>query len=190
VAGRGAVGGARGLVQSKLRLERFFGTTAIILDIAHRDTRGGDSVRPSSRKRGAGGRGGRLFRQRGELVFEYLCHRRGTARCGVKVQERGRHLVDLKVTALEGSAFARKETGPSIPLDSCATEWRVIPKMAVAQSRVSQSYRIECRGIFKHKMQKMAVNPELRVKAWGHFPTPTNAWHLALQSRTRSLHRY
>jgi hypothetical protein len=29
-------------------------------------------------------------------------------------------------------------------------------------TRVSSSYRIECRGIFKHKIQKMAVNPELR----------------------------
>jgi hypothetical protein len=59
-----------------------------------------------------------------------------------------------------------------------------------ASAAARQNTRIECRGIFENKMQKMAVNPELRVEAWGHCPTPTNAWHLALQSRTRSLHRY
>jgi hypothetical protein len=37
-------------------------------------------------------------------------------------------------------------------------------------TRECSSYRIECRGIFEHKKQKMAVIPMLRVEAWVLLP--------------------
>jgi hypothetical protein len=44
-------------------------------------------------------------------------------------------------------------------------------------SRECSSYRIECRGIFEHKKQKMAVLPMLRVEAWVLLPNSLK--HLA-----------
>ena len=41
---------------------------------------------------------------------------------------------------------------------------------AFLEARECSSYRIECRGIFELKKQKMAVIPMLRVEAWVLLP--------------------
>ena len=46
--------------------------------------------------------------------------------------------------------------------------------------RECSSYGIECRGIFEHKKQKMAVIPMLRVEAWVLLPNALKCWHTAL----------
>jgi hypothetical protein len=45
-------------------------------------------------------------------------------------------------------------------------KFHCISSCGAVAARECSSYRIECRGNFEHKKQKMAVIPMLRVEAW------------------------
>ena len=77
----------------------------------------------------------------------------------------------------QGQAIARPQGRSTLLLRACTIyalggEWRepATEEKLCVPARECSSYRIECRGIFEHKQQKMAVIPMLRVEAWVLLP--------------------